>query len=143
MHFPVDLRAGVEGHVQRNTGPADPHWPHAPLEPGGRPAYWLEHLAQHSLVDAMVLDRAAFAAHEVLHLTRSATRTSPNPLANDPAAVEVLFDGGPTDADRLHAARLLRLPERADLRAVASADSAGQTDVRGGQVLPGACQPTG
>ncbi|HEY2694776.1 MAG TPA: hypothetical protein VGJ45_04860 [Pseudonocardiaceae bacterium] len=37
--FAVDLRADVEAHVQRNTGPADPHWPHAPLEPGGRPAF--------------------------------------------------------------------------------------------------------
>jgi hypothetical protein len=40
---------------------------HAPLEPGGRPAFWLERLGPHTLLDAMVLDRAAFAAREVLH----------------------------------------------------------------------------
>jgi hypothetical protein len=129
--FAVDLRADVEGHVQRNTGPADPHWPHAPLEPSGRPAFWLERLGPHTLLDAMVLDRAAFAAREVLHRTRSATRTSPNPLANDPAAVEVLLNGGASDADRLHAARLLHLPERADVRAAAPADGAGQIVVAG------------
>jgi hypothetical protein len=125
--FAVDLRADIEGHVQRNAGPADPRWPHAPLEPGGRPAFWLERLGQHTLVDAMVLDRAAFAAREVLHRTRSANRTGPR----DPAAIEILLDGGASETDRLHAARLLHLPERADVRAVAPADGAGQIVVAG------------
>ncbi|SEP47294.1 helix-turn-helix domain-containing protein [Amycolatopsis saalfeldensis] len=124
--FAIDLRADVGGQVRRNTGPADPRWPHGPLEPGGRPAFWLERLGGHTLVDAMVLDRAAFAAREVLHRTRSSTRTGPGSPANDPAAVEVLLDGGADEADRLFAARLLHLPEQADVRAVATADGARQ-----------------
>ncbi|MFE9598392.1 hypothetical protein [Streptomyces hokutonensis] len=67
----------------------------------------------------MVLGRAAFAAREVLHRTRSAYRAA-GP-ADDPAVMEVLLDAGASDADRAHAARLLRLPTRAVLRAVAVA----------------------
>jgi len=85
----------------------------------GQPAFWLEQARALTIVDAMVLGRAAFAAREVLRRTRSAYRAA-GP-ADDPAAMEVLLDAGASDADRAHAARLLRLPTRAVLRAVAVA----------------------
>ncbi|WP_405837532.1 helix-turn-helix domain-containing protein [Streptomyces sp. NBC_01518] len=124
--FGVALRAGLDGRVERDAGPIDPRWIGAPLVPGGLPALWLERVGRHSLIEAMVLDRAAFAAREVLHRTRDASGRSAGPFSDDPAAVEVLLDSGASESDRLCAARLLHLPEGATLRAVAAADGAGQ-----------------
>ncbi|MFI6463673.1 helix-turn-helix domain-containing protein [Streptomyces sp. NPDC050538] len=124
--FAVALRADLDGRVERDGGPVDPRWIGAPLVPGGRPALWLERVGRHSLIEAMVLDRAAFAAREVLHRTRDAAGRSAGPFSDDPAAVEVLLDGTASENDRLHAARLLHLPEQGSLRAIASADSAGR-----------------
>jgi len=123
--FAVALRADLDGRVERDGGPIDPRWIGAALVPGGRPAVWLERVGRHSPIEAMVLDRAAFAAREVLHRTRDAAGRSAGPFSDDPVAVEVLLDSGASESDRLHAARLLYLPEAATLRAVASAAGAG------------------
>ncbi|MFK0289862.1 helix-turn-helix domain-containing protein [Streptomyces sp. NPDC090442] len=120
----VALRADVDGRVARARGPADPRWPAAPLEPAGTPALWLEHLGPPSLLAGVVLDRAAFAAREVLHRTRGVSRMAPATFPDDPAAVEVLLDGDASEDDRRHAAGLLDLPEDARARAVAPADGA-------------------
>ena len=84
--FAIALRADLDGRVERDGGPIDPRWVGAPLVPGGRPALWLERCGRHSLIEAMVLDRAAFAAREVLHRTRDAAGRSAGPFSDDPAA---------------------------------------------------------
>lgn len=120
--FGIELRADAEGRVDRVAGPVDPGWPTGPLVTGGKPAFWLEQARTLGIVDAMVLDRAAFAAREVLHRTRTGYRTAG--AADDPAAMEVLLDAGASETDRTHAARLLHLPTRTTLRAVAIAGCA-------------------
>jgi PucR C-terminal helix-turn-helix domain len=129
--YALALRADANGRVGHDPGPVDPRWPNVPLVPGGESAFWIERLGPHSLVDAMVLDRVAFAAREALHRTRSTTRMSPGSAIDDPAAVEVLLDDGASEVDRLHAAGLLRLPERAALRAVAPANGGARIVVAG------------
>ncbi|WP_274911117.1 helix-turn-helix domain-containing protein [Streptomyces sp. WZ-12] len=120
----VALRADVDGRVTRARGPVEPRWPAAPLEPAGAPALWLEHLGPPSLLAGMVLDRAAFAAREVLRRTRGVSRMAPETFPDDPAAIEVLLDSGAREDDRRHAAGLLDLPDDARARAVAPADGA-------------------
>ncbi|GAA2667247.1 helix-turn-helix domain-containing protein [Streptomyces lunalinharesii] len=125
-HFDVALRAEVDGRVERPLGAADPQWCSAPLTPDGPPVFWLERVGAHTLLDAMVLDRAAFAAREVLRRTRRGHRAGPLEPTEDDAAVEVLLDGRANPDDRRHAARLLSLTEQTAVRAVATCDGPGR-----------------
>lgn len=122
----IDLRVDRDGRVQRSAAPVDPQWLCAPLDSDGPPAFWLERGGACSMVDAMVLDRAAFAAREVLHRTRGKGRTAG---FDDPAAVEVVLDPAASEHARLHAAGLLRLPVDGRARAVAVAGSPPRIDV--------------
>lgn len=128
--FGIKIRSDESGQVEHCSNPPDPRWLTAPLAAGGGPAFWLERIGVHTLLDAMVLDRAAFAAREVLHRTRSASRVVQS--IDDPAAVEVLLDSSAREDDRLHAARLLRLPANASLRAVARPGRVGQVEIADG-----------
>lgn len=125
----IDLRVDPDGNVERGAAPVDLRWLSAPLENGGPPAFWVERGGTYSLVDAMVLDRAAFAAREVLHRTRGSAVGSAWGSTDDPAAVEVVLDPDAAERARLHAARLLRLPVDGRMRAVAVAGAPPRIDV--------------
>jgi hypothetical protein len=129
----IDLRADVGGQVRHGVAPIEPQWLSAPLAPGGPPALWLERGGTYTLVDAMVMDRAAFATREVLHRTREATV----PASHDPAAVEILLDAGASERARLHAARILGLRAGGLVRAIAVAGNPGRIEVVGtGRLIP-------
>lgn len=88
-------------------------------------------------MDGVVLERAAFAAREVLRRNRDSPGTAASVLAYDAASVELLLNGNASEDDRLHAAALLHLPERAMLRAVAPAGGVGRIVVAGkGNAVP-------
>jgi hypothetical protein len=125
--YRVDLRVAPDGRVQHDVGAPDPGWLSATLENGGPPAFWVERGGDYSLVDAMVLDRAAFAARELLHRTRG------HAAADDPAAVETVLDARVGERDRIRAARLLHLPVDGVFRAVARPGSTGRIETVGGR----------
>ncbi|MET7656450.1 PucR family transcriptional regulator, partial [Streptomyces sp. NPDC005486] len=100
----VRVRVEPDGTRRDTDLPPDPHWPSAALTPDGAPALWLERAgATPSVVDAVILERAAGAARVVLDRTRGRA-----PL-DDPALVETLLDAMAAEPARLHAARRLGL----------------------------------
>ncbi|MFE7761070.1 helix-turn-helix domain-containing protein [Streptomyces sp. NPDC057438] len=108
----VRVRVEPDGRRQ-DTGPApDPAWPSAALVPGGAPALWLERAGggEPSVVDAVILERAAGALRVVLDRTRGRAPLSP---ADDPALVETVLDASAGERARLHAARRLGLDDPA------------------------------
>jgi hypothetical protein len=109
----VDLRVGPDGRRGRPAGPPDPSWLSTPVAGGGA-VLWLERPGPAGPVEAMVLERAATAAHGVLDRTRGRA-----PTQTDEAAVEVLIDESAPPEARRHAARSLGLPESGLARAVA------------------------
>ncbi|MEU6553866.1 helix-turn-helix domain-containing protein [Streptomyces sp. NPDC046915] len=114
----VGLRVEPDGRRAEVPGAPEPDWPCVPLVPGGPPALWLERVAaEPSVVDAVVLERAAAAVRAVLDRTRG---RAPAARVDDPALVETVLDAGATEQVRLHAARRLGLA--ASARVVAPAD---------------------
>jgi hypothetical protein len=109
----VDLRVGPDGRRGGPDGPPDPSWLSTPVAGGGA-VLWLERPGPAGPVEAMVLERAATAAHAVLDRTRGRA-----PAQADEAAVEALIDEGAPPEARWHAARSLGLPESGLARAVA------------------------
>ncbi|MFI5960766.1 helix-turn-helix domain-containing protein [Streptomyces asoensis] len=100
----VRVRVEPDGARRDTEQPPEPDWPSAALSPGGPPALWLERAgAAPSVVDAVILERAAGAARVVLDRTRGRA-----PL-DDPALVETLLDATADEAARQHAARRLDL----------------------------------
>ncbi|NEA67691.1 helix-turn-helix domain-containing protein, partial [Streptomyces sp. SID12488] len=99
--------------------PPDPAWPSAAVSPDGAPALWLERTGAPSVVDAVILERAAAAIRGVLDRTRGRAPTAP---ADDPALVETLLDATAPEQVRLHAARRLGLDPAAPAHAVAPFD---------------------
>ncbi|GGR84437.1 hypothetical protein GCM10010269_24530 [Streptomyces humidus] len=113
----VRVRVEADGTRRDTDLPPDPAWPSAALTPGGSPALWLERAdARPSVVDAVILERAAGVARLVLDRTRGRA-----PL-HDPALVETLFDASAAVPARLHAARRLGLDPAASFRALAVPD---------------------
>jgi hypothetical protein len=103
----VRVRVGTDGRRADTDLPPDPVWPSAPLVPDGAPALWLERSgAGPSVVDAVILERAAGAIRLVLDRTRGRAPAAP---VDDPALVETLLDPTAAEAARLHAARHLGL----------------------------------
>lgn len=109
----IRMRAQLDGTVDRIDTDFDSGWPTAALREGQTPAFWLERSTPIGLVDAMVLDRAAFAVRDTL--TRTQTRS------DDVALIETLLDPLATEAERVRAGKRLRMPAEADVRAVATA----------------------
>lgn len=101
----VRVRVEADGTRRDSELPPDPAWPSAALTPGGASALWLERTAEAapSVVDAVILERAAGAVRLVLDRTRGRVP------ADDPALVETLLDAMAPEAARLHAARRLGL----------------------------------
>ncbi|MGX9887984.1 helix-turn-helix domain-containing protein [Streptomyces sp. NPDC002276] len=101
----VRVRVEADGTRRDTAEPPDPAWPSAALTPGGASALWLERTADAapSVVDAVILERAAGAVRLVLDRTRG--RVS----ADDPELVETLLDATAPESARLHAARRLGL----------------------------------
>ncbi|MGW2047394.1 helix-turn-helix domain-containing protein [Streptomyces sp. NPDC001858] len=111
----VRIRVEADGTRRDTDLPADPAWPSAGLTPEGPPALWLERAgAEPSVVDAVILERAAGVARLVLDRTRGRA-----PL-DDPALVETLLDATAAEPARLHAARRLGLDPAAPARALAT-----------------------
>ncbi|MGW2053086.1 helix-turn-helix domain-containing protein [Streptomyces sp. NPDC001840] len=115
----VRIRVGADGVRQDGGGPADPGWMSAALVPGGGAAVWLERTGPPDGVHAMVLERAAVAARDVLDRTRG--RAPVEGPAADPASVEVLLDASAPEQARRQAAVRLGLRDAALARAVAPA----------------------
>ncbi|WP_128374465.1 PucR family transcriptional regulator [Streptomyces cavernae] len=116
----VRVRVEADGRRRDAAGPEDSEWPSAALTPGGVPALWLERTGPRSVVDAMVLERAASAARLVLDRTRGRARA--HIAAEDPALLETLLDPTAPQAARLHAARGLGLDPSGRARALALPD---------------------
>jgi hypothetical protein len=113
----VQVRVEADGTRRDSQVPPDPAWPSAALSPDGVPALWLERTgAEPSVVDAVILERAAGAVRRVLDRTRGRAP------ADDPALVETLLDATAPESARLHAARRLGLDPAARARALAPAD---------------------
>ncbi|SHI55609.1 helix-turn-helix domain-containing protein [Streptomyces sp. 3214.6] len=111
----VRIRVEADGARRDTDLPPDPAWPSTGLTPDGAPALWLERTgAVPSVVDAVILERAAGAARLVLDRTRGRA-----PL-DDPALVETLLDATAPEPARLHAARRLGLDPAAPARALAT-----------------------
>ncbi|MDX3618271.1 helix-turn-helix domain-containing protein [Streptomyces europaeiscabiei] len=104
----VHVRVEPDGRRRDSDLPPDPAWPSAALVPDGVPALWLERAGggEPSVVDAVILERAAGALRLVLDRTRGRAPVSP---ADDPALVETVLDPTATEQARLHAARRLGL----------------------------------
>jgi hypothetical protein len=125
----VRVRVEAVGTRRDSDLPPDPAWPSAALAPGGAPALWLERDdAAPSVVDAVILERAAGVVRRVLDRTRGRA-----PL-DDPALLETLLDATAPDSARLHAARRLGLDPAAPARALATPDGRPQ-------VLPASREP--
>ncbi|MFK4106414.1 helix-turn-helix domain-containing protein [Streptomyces sp. NPDC019531] len=113
----VRVRVEADGRRQDSTTPPDPGWPSAALAPGGAAALWLERdAAVPSVVDAVILERAAGSVRLVLDRTRGRAPV------DDPALVETVLDGTAPEAARLHAARGLGLDPAGSVRALAPLD---------------------
>ncbi|MDT9698431.1 helix-turn-helix domain-containing protein [Streptomyces sp. P17] len=110
----VRVRVEADGTRSDTELPPDPAWPSATLTPGGTAALWLERSgAQPSVVDAVILERAAGAVRLVLDRTRGRAP------ADDPALMETLLDATAPEPTRLHAARRLGLDPTGRARALA------------------------
>ncbi|MEU6354395.1 helix-turn-helix domain-containing protein [Streptomyces sp. NPDC047072] len=112
----VRVRVEADGTRRDFDGIPDPGWPSASLTPGGAPALWLERAqaASPSVVDAVILERAAGAVRGVLDRTRGRV------AGDDPALVETLLDSSAPEDARLHAARGLGLDPGASARVLAT-----------------------
>ena len=113
----VRVRVEADGTRRDSGAPPDPGWPSAALVPGGAAALWLERAeAAPSVVDAVILERAAGAVRLVLDRTRGRAPV------DDPALVETVLDAGAPEAARVHAARGLGLDPGGTARALAPLD---------------------
>lgn len=114
----VEVRVEADGKRRESDVPPDPGWPSAALTPGGAPALWLERAreTEPSVVDAVILERAAGAVRLVLDRTRGRAP------ADDPALVETVLDATAPEAARLHAARRLGLDPTTPARVLAPLD---------------------
>ncbi|WP_367319199.1 helix-turn-helix domain-containing protein [Streptomyces sp. HUAS ZL42] len=113
----VRVRVEADGTRRDADGPPEAAWPCAALTPGGVPALWLERAEpEPSVVDAVILERAAGAVRLVLDRTRGRA-----PL-DDPALVETALDATAPQTARLHAARRLGLDPGGRARALAPLD---------------------
>ncbi|MFG1944228.1 helix-turn-helix domain-containing protein [Nonomuraea sp. NPDC048826] len=112
------LRIRVRADGVRGDAPSapDPGWP-MHLTGSGAAALWLERDGRPGPVDAIVLERAAAAARDVLDRTWG--RGPARPPREDPALIELLLDAAAPPQARLIAARRLDLAGEVRVRAVA------------------------
>jgi hypothetical protein len=102
----VGIRVEPDGTRRDVDTPPDPAWPHEPLVPStaNKAALWLERDgSEASVVDEVVLERAARVIRRVLDRTRGRAP------AEDPALIETLFDPATEPETRLLAAKRLGL----------------------------------
>ncbi|MFF4056137.1 helix-turn-helix domain-containing protein [Streptomyces sp. NPDC001668] len=110
----VQVRVEADGTRRDSGAPPEPGWPSAALAPGGAATLWLERAeAAPSVVDAVILERAAGAVRLVLDRTRGRAPV------DDPALVETVLDATAPEAARLHAVRGLGLDPAVSARALA------------------------
>ena len=103
----VRVRVEPDGTRNDDPSPPDPGWPHTPLAAGHAATLWLERISAGadapSVVDAVILERAAGAIRQVLDRTRGRAHVV------DAALVETLLDAEVDEQTRLLAARKLGL----------------------------------
>ncbi|WP_020134986.1 PucR family transcriptional regulator [Streptomyces sp. 351MFTsu5.1] len=110
----VRVRVEADGTRRDSGAPPEAGWPSAALTPGGAAALWLERTeGAPSVVDAVILERAAGAVRLVLDRTRGRAPV------DDPALVETVLDAAAPEAARVHAARGLGLDPGGTARALA------------------------
>ncbi|MEU6912517.1 helix-turn-helix domain-containing protein [Streptomyces olindensis] len=150
----VHVRVEPDGARRDAEPPPDPAWPSARLAPDSAATLWLERggpapgredkasaatgtsgahpaAALPSVVDAVILERAAGALRVVLDRTRGRAP------ADDPALIETLLDGTAPEQARLHAARRLGLDPAAPARALAPLDGRPRVVAADAESLPG------
>jgi hypothetical protein len=111
----VRIRMLPDGTREDGGAPLDPNWPSAPVGSG---PFWLENPGPTAgAITAMVQERAAAAARDVLDRTRG--RAPSSTPGDDPALVELVLDGSVPEPERLRAARRLGLRDGIPARAVA------------------------
>jgi len=119
----IHVRVEPDGVRTTHVDPLNPGWRSHPVGPDGTGRIVLETEHRASLVDDMVLERAAMLAELVIGRVRR-----PDPVrAPDCAVVEVVLDPLVPEGERLRAARELGLP--VDARARAAAWSGGDVGV--------------
>jgi hypothetical protein len=163
----VHVRVETDGTRRDTGAPPDPAWPSARLSPDSAAVLWLERGrgdvepsgpaaqegdtrpaaprkgdAQHvavapSVVDAVILERAAGAVRLVLDRTRGRAP------ADDPALIETLLDATAPEQARLHAARRLGLDPTAPARALAPLNGEPRVIPAGTEAVPDAGRTAG
>ncbi|WP_433346812.1 helix-turn-helix domain-containing protein [Microtetraspora malaysiensis] len=118
----VRVRVLADGRREDDGTPPDPAWSSTPLPRAGTGTLWLERPGPTGPVDAMVLERAAVAARDVLDRTRG--RAPAGRPGDDPALIELVLDGSAPGPVRLRAARRLGLRD-ADLARVLAVEGGG------------------
>ncbi|MFJ5726736.1 helix-turn-helix domain-containing protein [Streptomyces paradoxus] len=145
----VHVRVEADGTRRDTEAPPDPAWPSAALSPGGAGVLWLERggpgglpatgqdtrsdpaePVAPSVVEAVILERAAGAVRLVLDRTRGRAP------ADDPALVETLLDATAPEQARLHAARRLGLDPAAQARALAPLNGRPRVIPAGAETAP-------
>ncbi|MCQ4209898.1 helix-turn-helix domain-containing protein [Streptomyces longispororuber] len=126
----VRIRCTADGVRRDDDTPPALTWPSEALSPHGRATLWLERAAEGaadctsgsgtpSVVDSVILERAAGALRTVLDRTRGRAPGGDPGRADDPALVETVLDATAAQASRLHAARTLGLARTPKARAAA------------------------
>jgi hypothetical protein len=111
----VRIRVESDGTRRDADADADAAWPREPLIPGvpADAALWLERDGgAPSVVDAVILERAAGVIRQVIDRTRGRARI------DDSALIETLFDPSADEPARLLAAKRLGLDSAADPKAL-------------------------
>ncbi|MCX2181943.1 helix-turn-helix domain-containing protein [Streptomyces sp. SKN60] len=113
----VRIRVEPDGRRRDEDGPVSADWPSLPLPRGSGPAVWLERERSGTVLEAVILERAAAAIGIVLDRSRGRAPAAPDP--DDPALVETVTDPSAPEAVRLYAARRLGLDPAGTVRALA------------------------
>ncbi len=113
----VHLRVGEDGVSHYDPEALDPQWLSASLgsDDGDNAVLWIERPGPARTVDAVVLERAATLAREVLERTRGRGQARPG----DTEWAQVLIDAEVPESTRRHAARAMGLPISTLARALA------------------------
>lgn len=112
------VRVDADGVTGEPSGPVDDaSWLRAPVADGA--VLWLERTGPARVVDAVVLERAAALLRDVLDRTRPLPASSPGPVVDDAALLEVLLDPSADRDTRRRAGQALGLDPEVPTRVLA------------------------
>jgi hypothetical protein len=129
------IRIAADGRHLDAGEPPDDGWPGQDIDEHGWARLLLERSGDGTVLDAMILERAATAARTVLDRPR-VRRKGAKP-ESDAASVEVLLDAGATEEERRRAAQWLGLGERARVLAPVDGRDRVQSSHRDASSPPG------